>query len=409
MYRFDLGTGGAAPGWQKVTSETVFHPGKEFGILDGAPTALPKIGKNGGGLTSDRPFTFAAVLPEGNYDVFLTLGGTEGGSSTMVQVESRRLITPGIRVRSGESVPLSFTVNVRTPVLKTGEQIGLKGDEKNKGNWDGMFTLTFSGTRPVVSTIEIRPAAKATTVYLAGDSTVTDQEHEPWSAWGQILPAFFQPGISIANHAQSGESLHSFTQERRWRKILDTLTEGDYVFIQFAHNDQKQGGSYADPFTTYTERLTGYIEDVRTRKATPVLVTSMHRRRFDSGGRLQDTLGDYPEAMRRLSKAQNVAMIDLNAMSKTLWEAMGPEGTKRAFVHFPAGSFPNQKEALRDDTHFSNYGGYELARCVVEGIRAKVPSLAMHLRDGIGTFDPTHPDADSPIASLTITSKESEH
>jgi lysophospholipase L1-like esterase len=117
--------------------------------------------------------------------------------------------------------------------------IGLKGDEKSKRNWDGKLSLTFSGTHPAVSSIEIRPAPDATTVYLAGDSTVTDQEDEPWAAWGQILPAFFRPGVAIANHAQSGESLASFTSERRWEKILDTLRAGDYVFIQFAHNDQK--------------------------------------------------------------------------------------------------------------------------------------------------------------------------
>ncbi|MBC8138446.1 MAG: rhamnogalacturonan acetylesterase [Fibrella sp.] len=407
MHRFDLGTGSAQSGWSKVTPDTAYTEARGYGILEGIPKASAAgVAGKGDCLSSDRPFTFAVALPEGNYDVVLTLGEPGAASTTIIQVESRRLISEGIRTQPGESVILPFTVNVRVPSLKSGGQIGLKGDEKEKRNWDGKLTLTFSGSHPAVSAIEIRPAPDAVTVYLAGDSTVTDQEHEPWSAWGQILPAFFRPGVAIANHAQSGESLSSFTGERRWEKILDTLRAGDYVFIQFAHNDQKPGPAHADPFTTYTERLKGYLDDVRKRKATPVLVTPMHRRRFDETRHLVDTLGDYPEAMHRLARVEKVALIDLNGTSRLLFEAMGAEGSKRAFVHYPAGSFAGQKEALKDDTHFSNYGAYELARCMVEGIRANLPPLADQLRANVPVFDPLKPDSVSPLAPLTVTHKE---
>lgn len=407
MYRFDFGAGTAPSGWSKVTPDTAYNEERGFGILEGSPKAFRVAGGAHDSLVSDQSFTFAVAVPEGNYEVIVTLGGVKTASEVIIQAESRRLMAAGIRTDPNESVTFPLTVNVRTPQLKSGGQVGLKGDEKNKRNWDGKLSLTFSGTNPAVSKIEIRPLKDATTVYLAGDSTVTDQEHEPWSAWGQILPAFFGEGVAVANHAQSGESLSSFTGERRWQKILDTLTAGDYVFIQFAHNDQKPGTAHADPFTTYTERLKSYINDVRERKATPILVTSMHRRRFDEKGKQINTLGEYPEAMRRLAAEEKIALIDLNAMSQPLFEAMGPEGSKRAFVHYPANSFPNQPEALKDDTHFSNYGGYELARCIVEGIRTKVPALAKHFRKHIPVFDPARPDAESPLAPLTNINKES--
>jgi hypothetical protein len=118
----------------------------------------------------------------------------------------------------------------------------------------------------------------------------------------------------------------------------------------------------------------------------------MHRRRFDESGHVVNTLGDYPEAMRQTAREENVALIDLNAMSALFYEALGPEKSKKAFVHYAAGTFPGQNEELKDDTHHSTYGAYELARAVVQGIRTNVPALTGSLRSGVGTFDPAHPD-----------------
>jgi lysophospholipase L1-like esterase len=230
------------------------------------------------------------------------------------------------------------------------------------------------------------------TVYLAGDSTVTNQEHEPWCAWGQMLPRFFGPGVAVANHAHSGEALISFAAERRLDKIAETIKAGDYLFVQFAHNDQKPGGAHADPATTYPKQLRRYIGVARKVGATPVLVTSMHRRRFDEAGKLVNTLGDYPDAVRRVAREEKVPLVDLNALSRTFYEALGPDQSKRAFVHFPANTFPDQPQALKDDTHFSDYGAYELARCVVEGIRSAVPGLAKRLAPDAAPFDPACPD-----------------
>ena len=229
---------------------------------------------------------------------------------------------------------------------------------------------------------------------MAGNSTVVDQDREPWAAWGQMFPAFFEPkNICIANYAESGETLKAFKGERRLQKIWSMAKPGDYLFIEFTHNDQKPGGNFLDPFTTYKSTLKEWIAEARTRKIIPVLVTSMHRRSFDSAGHIINTLLDYPEAVRQTAKEENVALIDLNAMSKILYEAWGPERSIKAFVHYPANTFPGQDKELKDNTHFSPYGAYELARCVVQAVKDQQLPFAKYLKKDIATFNPAKPDA----------------
>ncbi|MGZ5191680.1 MAG: rhamnogalacturonan acetylesterase, partial [Flavisolibacter sp.] len=198
--------------------------------------------------------------------------------------------------------------------------------------------------------------------------------------------------IAIANYAESGETLRAFKGERRLQKIWSMAKPGDYLFIEFTHNDQKPGSSYLEAFTTYKETLKEWITETRKRNMIPVLVTSMHRRNFDSLGRINNTLGNYPEAVRQTGKEENVAVIDLNAMSKTMYEAWGPEKSIKAFVHFPANSYPNQPNDVKDNTHFSTYGAYELAKCVVNGVKQNLPELAKHLKEDRPAFDPSNPD-----------------
>jgi lysophospholipase L1-like esterase len=396
MFKFDFGTGPVAPGYTQVSPATAYTKETGYGFVNapavsaadrGGPDALRRDF-----CTSDRPFYFAVDLPEGNYNVTVSLGDQTGASTTTVKAESRRLMLEKVRTAPGNFEARTFTVNVRRPQLNSGEKVRLKPREQPKLDWDNQLTLEFNGTRPCVCALDITKVDDAVTVYLAGDSTVTDQEYEPWCAWRQMLPRFFKPGVALANHAESGEALKSFLGERRLEKILETIKAGDYLFLQFAHNDQKQGTAHVEPFTTYQEHLKLYIDEARTRKAIPVLVTPMHRRRFDADGRIVNTLGDYPEAMRQTAGEENVALIDLNAMSKVLFEALGPEDSKKAFVHYPAGTFPGQEQALKDDTHFNAYGGYELARCVVEGIKVAGLGIAKSLVDDVSPFDPGRPD-----------------
>jgi lysophospholipase L1-like esterase len=208
-----------------------------------------------------------------------------------------------------------------------------------------------------------------------------------------MLPAFFGPTVAIANHAESGETIKSFVGERRFDRVMALIRPGDWLFMQFAHNDQKMNAEHTDAATGYKDLLRRFITATRAKGATPVLVTSMERRHFDAEGRhIVPTLEGYPQAMREVGAELDVPVVDLNAMSIPFYEALGPEEAKKAFVYFPAHSYPGQDNALADDTHFSSYGAYQLAKCVVEGIKARVPALAAHLRPGLAVYDPAHPD-----------------
>ena len=235
-------------------------------------------------------------------------------------------------------------------VKNDNEEVKLNSSEQWHADWDRKLTIEFNNSNPCICALEITRVENAITVYLAGNSTVTDQQHEPWAAWGQMLPRFFKPGkISVANHAESGETLKSFIAENRLKKILAVIKPGDYMFIQFGHNDQKpENSDYVEPFTGYKELLKFFISELRKHDAIPVLVTPVLRRRFDDCGKIINTHGDYPEAMRETAREENVALIDLHQMSKILYEALGTEGSKKLFVHYPAGTFPGQKEELKD-------------------------------------------------------------
>jgi polygalacturonase/lysophospholipase L1-like esterase len=342
--------------------------------------------------SSDNPFFFSVTEPEGSYRVTVVLGGGQE-STTTVWAEARRLMLEKIPARANGSVTRTFDTNLRVPEIGSdaGHKVKLKPREIGNLDWDKKLTLEFNGDHPSFRSITIEPVHEPT-VYLAGDSTVVDQDVEPWAAWGQMVPRFFRPGVVIANHAESGETIRSFVTEQRFAKIMSLIQPGDYLFMQFAHNDQKP---HAVPIDDYKQLLIEYIEKTRAKGATPVLVTSMHRRTFDSEGKITNSLAGYPDAMREVAAAQHVTLIDLNAMSKMLFESMGPAGSLKAFMHYPANAFPNQTEAISDDTHFNEYGAYELARCVVRGIRASTLPIAELLDKGVPDFNPAQPDTES--------------
>ena len=353
--------------------------------------ASPTVGN--GACTSSTPFFVSAAEPDGDYRVTVTLGAPAAATTTAVKAEARRLMMFPVATQPGKAVKRSFVVHVRTPSISPTESVRLKPREIGNLDWDDKLTLEFTGDHPAVESIAIQPV-HVPTVYLAGDSTVVDQDNEPWAAWGQILPAFFSDRIAIANEAESGETIASFVGEHRFDKIFSTLRAGDYLLMQFAHNDQKPGRGFV-PIPEYQDMLRRYIALARERGAHPVLVTSMNRRDFTPEGKIIPTLGDYPDAMREVARQQNVPLIDLNAMSKTLFESMGPEGTLKAFVHYPANTFPGQTEELKDNTHFNSYGALELAKCVVESIREIHLPIARDIRPDTPRFDPAHPDPPS--------------
>ena len=178
--------------------------------------------------------------------------------------------------------------------------------------------------------------------------------------------------------SESGESLRGFIGEQRLAKLLSVIQPGDYLFIQMGHNDQKETGEGIGAFTSYETDLKKFVAEARRHDAIPVLVTPMNRLTFDAAGKITNSLGDYPEAVRQTAREENVTLIDLNAMSKVLYEAIGPADAHLAF-------------AGKDTTHHSDYGSYELAKCIVEGIRHSKLPLVKYLLD-TPPFDPAHPD-----------------
>lgn len=374
---FDLAATPSAPGRIAVSPGTPYDG--RFGYEPGstAPASL-----------------FSVAVPEGNYRVTLRIGDREKGGVTTVKAESRRLMLRNIRTAPGAFVTRSFVVNVRTPALTPppanapgGSAVRLKPGEAGSFTWDDRLTLEFLGT-PRIASIDIVPVG-VPTVYLLGDSTVTDQRAEPAASWGQMLPAFFGADVAIANHAESGETLKSFLTELRLDKALSAMRPGDWMLLQFGHNDQKAQWpqTHADPVHRYPAYLRAYIAEARARGVTPVLVTSPERRTFDAAGRITSTLADHVAAMRRVAEAEGVALIDLNADSRALYEALGPARAPLAF-----------NDGGADRTHHNNYGAYLLARAVAERIKAQLPALAAYLAPDIGSFDAHRPDPPEAIA-----------
>lgn len=341
---------------------------------------------------SKSPFFFSVRVPDGNYKVTVRLGSRKQAGITTVRAESRRLFIESVPTKKKEFIERTFIVNKRNTHIDGNEYVRIKPREKRKLNWDDKLTLEFNGSVPVCESITIEPAdTTVTTVFLCGNSTVVDQDNEPWASWGQMIPYFFDTNVCIANYAESGESANTFIAAGRLKKALSQMKKGDYLFMEFGHNDQKQKGPGKGAYYSFMTSLKTFIDEARLRGAHPVLVTPTQRRSFGPDGHIRDTHEDYPEAMRWLAEKENVPLIDLNEMTRTLYEAMGVEPSKRAFVHYPAGSYPGQTQDFADNTHFNPYGAYEIARCIVEGLKTQVPDLARHLKP-FPAFDPAHPD-----------------
>lgn len=212
---------------------------------------------------------------------------------------------------------------------------------------------------------------KQVNIYIAGDSTVQNctPEYYPQAGWGRLLHKYFNDSVKIDNHAMGGRSAKSFIREERLDKIFELIKEGDFLFMQFAHNDEKLEGGFADPRGTYKAYLKYYIDGARERGAKPVLVTPVNRRRFDLNGDFYPTHGAYPEAVFELGRELNVPVIDLCSLSKDLYIKLGVEKSKELFLYLKKGESPNYPNGSEDNTHFNQYGGFVLAGIIAEQIK----------------------------------------
>jgi lysophospholipase L1-like esterase len=365
------------------------------------------------------PFTFAVPVADGNYRVTVTLGNKKKAGQTVVRAESRRHYFDVVTTKKGQFTDLTFTVNKHSPLIDKkaadgklqekaqhftqGEvtlvrNVRLKPRELSYLNWDDSLNLSFCGPVPAVQRIKIEAAPAAspvgpTTVFLCGNSTVVDQENEPWASWGQMITRWFDAGIAISNHAESGLTARTFIAGGRLDKILTTLKAGDIVVVEFGHNDEKEKRPGDGAWYHYTYQLKVFIDQVRSKGAEIVFCTPTQRRAFANDKKtLQNTHGDFPAAMKSVAEREHVPLIDLNTMTKVFFETLGFEDSKRALVHYPMGSFPGQEKELADNTHFNPYGAYEVAKCVVMGMKQLQLPVIAHLRSDWQDFSPAQPD-----------------
>ena len=226
--------------------------------------------------------------------------------------------------------------------------------------------------------------AKPVTLFLVGDSTMSDKPlipAYPERGWGQMLAMYFKAEVRVANHARNGRSSKSFRDEGRWSTVLALMKPGDYVIIQFGHNDEKKGDAarFTEPFGEFKQNLKRYVHEARAAKAVPVLATPVARRRFGADGQVRDTHGDYPEAVRQVAAEEQVPLLDMEKRSRELLSKMGPDQSKRLFDWAEPGEYEKCPEGLKDDTHFNAFGASRMCDLAVLEIRLAVPALAQRL------------------------------
>lgn len=405
--RFDFGGGEVAGGYIGVSATTAYSPTLGYGFEDGAniTEVVRKPKRKKATIDSlcydfitsadETPFSFSVKLPEGNYQVTVYLGDPMGTSRTTVKAETRRLMLESIETTKGQIRKETFNVNIRTPKLSAGNTIKLDSHEWDAATgqiktktWDDKLTLQFNDTHPCVCAIEITPLDDAITVFVIGDSTVTDQRAA--GTWAQYLPRWFTGNVVIANHAESGQTLKGFRFQRRWDKVMESVKPGDYLFIQLGTNDEKLKGhdpmwpkddragdwirTHSDAETDYIWELAIMVVEARRHGVTPVIVSPMTK--FDRT-RLTPThvMDKYGENAPKAARLAQCAFIDLWGMSIDIINAVGEDG-----LH-----------VYSDGTHTNDYGGYLYSLCIAKGIKENKLGLAEFFVKDLIDIDPKNP------------------
>lgn len=222
-------------------------------------------------------------------------------------------------------------------------------------------------------------------IYTIGDSTMADKpnpDENPERGWCQLLPTLLNNKATVKNHAVNGRSTRSFITEGRWDSVQKQLKKGDYVFIQFGHNDQKENSPkrYTNPHTAYRNNLTKFVKDARAKEAIPVLFTSIVRRNFNADSTLVDTHGVYPLETRLVAQEYDVPFVDLQYLTETLEESYGVEGSKKLHLHFAPGEIAYFPEGKEDNTHLSVLGATEVATLAVAELVEKIEAFNVYVK-----------------------------
>jgi len=218
-------------------------------------------------------------------------------------------------------------------------------------------------------------------IWMIGDSTMANKKPEsaPETGWGMVMQEFFKEGVKLHNHAVNGRSSKSFLSEGRWKSVYDSLKRGDYVIIQFGHNDAKTDSvRHTEPYTTYKQTLKLYIDEARAKEAIPVVCSSIVRRHFDVSGNLTDTHGDYIKAAHEIAIETGTPFIDMEAKTRKLVSDLGREKSKSLFLFCKPGEYNTRPNGVQDSTHLNNYGAHQVAKLFVDGVKElKLPLVSV--------------------------------
>ena len=368
---------------------------REYAVAAVIIGSLAVVGRDGAKWDTAH---FDEARPQGNYLCSVTFGNDVNATTNWVKAEGRRLMLDKIVTAPGQFVTRRFTVNTRTPGLADGGRVRISPREAGHERWDDRLTidvLTCGAPAPMPS-VEAAPD-DTITIFIGGDSTICCYNVEPYGSWGQMLPAFFDEKIAIANPAESGRALSSFKGERRQDKVLEMAKPGDWLFIPFGHNDQKEKCPFDERMNRYNSRLRELIAAFRAKGGKVALVSPMERRRFDADGRPYKTLQEYEDAMAAAAQEFGCPFINLHAASFALYSTLGEDKSMKLFA-FRRGEL--------DNTHHSVYGGYELARAIAQMVRTDIPELAAHIRPEVTEWSPTDPDPDPQIPRTGKTATE---
>lgn len=369
-FRFDFGPGSTETGYTRVDAATAYSADGKFGFTDTAVTSGVDRG-TGDALRSDfvqaQGSSFLVDLPNGDYTVKLIAG--DATEATNIAITAEKMAKVQLTDKpAGQYLEMEFPISLV----------------------DGQLNLDFSGSAAKINSLVIaaRAPRTATTdpgVYLAGDSTVQtyDAGYVPQAGWGQMIDRFFDDKVAFRNHAIGGRSSKNFISQGRLDEILRVINPGDYLMVQFGHNDATFGvdDRYASP-ADYKEYLRTYVDGARQRGATPVLVTPVGRRDYDEAtGKFRVSFPEYVAKMQELATEENVALVDLSALSRAYYDAIGPEDTKSVFLHVDAGVYPNRPTGTVDNTHFQEYGAIQIARLVAGSVKQLSVPLAVHVKE----------------------------
>lgn len=237
----------------------------------------------------------------------------------------------------------------------------------------------------IIFALQVIVNAQQITVYLAGDSTMAQKQTDrrPETGWGEMLQQNFDKAkVKIDNRAQNGRSTKSFIDEGRWKAIIDVLKKGDYVFIEFGHNDEKadKPAVYAAANTDYRNNLIKFVNEVRAKKAFPILLTPVMRRKFDDKGIFQDTHGEYPDAVRKVAQELKVPLIDMHRLSEAVLKKLGVEDSRTLFLQLKPNENANYPKGVEDNTHFNPKGAEIMANLAIDEIRKTKIGLKKFLK-----------------------------